>query len=167
MPLSTKAASPILLLAVALAGCAADERRLSVVAVEADGIDGPELQLRLSLPASLRQALERGVPLSFRLDVERDGASIRRWRELRYLPLSRQYQVREPASGYSRGYDSRAGALAALERWPLPGLVAGDRNRPVIVRVRLDNTRLPAPLVLPALFDRDWRLDSGRVRWPD
>lgn len=147
-----------LVLALLTAGCARAPG-LSVVAVDTRLLDAPELVLKVNLPARVRAGLERGVPLSFRLDVRQDNQHETRIRELRYLPLSQQYQLREAAIGYSRGYDSRAAALAALERWPLPHLVG---QGPLQVRVRLDHTRLPAPLVLPALFDRDWRLDSGR-----
>lgn len=143
-------------LLVALAGCQRSDDRLRLLAIEPDPKHAAELLLRIQLPHALADGLRSGVPLSWRLDLERDEGRQSHWRELRYLPLSRQYQVREPASGYSRSYPSQAAALAALERWPLPsgGVVRS-------VRVRLDTTRLPGPLVLPALFHHDWRLDSG------
>lgn len=149
----------VLLLA---SGCGEHPQPLRVLGLERGNAPVPELLLRIVLPEVVRAGLERGVPLSFRLDIDGpDGRQTLR-RNLRYLPLTRQYQVRGPADGYSRSYDSRAGALAALERWPVPaGLPTTGR-----LRLRLDHTRLPAPLVLPALFDRDWRLDSGSLPWP-
>lgn len=149
-----------------LAACnraGSNEDGIVITGVQTPPFESPELALRLTLPEALIDGLQRGVALSFRLDLDIDGAAQPpQWRELRYLPLTRQYQLSGPASGYSRGYGSRAAALAALERWPLPVSVAND----VVARVRLDSTRLPAPLVLPALFDGDWRLDSGTTRWP-
>ncbi len=82
-------------------------------------------------------------------------------RELRYSPLSGRYQIRVPAGSYSRSYDSRAAALSALERWPVTLSAGADRFQ---ARVRLETARLPAPLVLPAMFDSRWRLDSGTWR---
>lgn len=153
----------LLVVAACLTGCGGADDRLAIVGIEHLPFRAPELVMRIGLPRALRRGLQRGVALSFRLDLEQGGRTVTRWRELRYLPLSRQYQLREPAADYSRSYDSRASALAALERWPLHELGAlGD----VTARVRLDSTRLPAPLVLPAVFDRDWRLDSGTTRWP-
>ena len=149
------------LVAIFLIGCENDQR-LMIVGIDRHAFRAPELLMQLSLPQSLRRGLQRGVPLSFRLDLQQDGRTTVRWRELRYLPLSRQYQLREPAVNFSRSYDSRAAALAALERWALPMTAA---NGEITARVRLDSTRLPAPLVLPAVFDHDWRLDSGTTRW--
>lgn len=143
--------------AACLAGCAAGNERLQIQDVLPNAEQAQTLQLRIALPRRLREGLQRGVVLSWRLDLYRlGGGRESHWRELRYSPLSRQYQMHEPGSGYSRGYPSRAAALAALERWPLPPGSAVHS-----ARVRLDTTRLPAPLVLPALFDSDWRLDSG------
>lgn len=162
-PRPERAAALALLAGLALAGCGRGEpAAITVLALEGGAPDVPQLLLRISLPDAVRDGLERGVALSFRLDIEAAGGRHQAWRELRYLPLTRQYQVRGPTDGYRRGYDSRAGALAALERWPLPAGV----ESPTRLRLRLDTTRLPAPLVLPALFDPDWRLDSGATPWP-
>jgi hypothetical protein len=151
-------------LALVLAGCGAGEGTLAITGVRTPPFELPELDLQLDLPVAVRDGLERGVALSFRLDLQLgDARQPTQWRELRYLPLIRQYQLREPGSDYSRGYSSRAAALAALERWPLPAQAA---DSDLTARVRLDSTRLPAPLVLPAVFDSDWRLDSGTTRWP-
>lgn len=152
-----------LLAAVVLAACAAGERG----GIEQAGLqrsDGRvELVLAVRLAPALREGLERGVPLSFLIEVTAAGQRRQSHRELRYLPLTRQYRLREPGLDYSRSFASAAAALAALERWPLPGPA---QEGAVSIRVRLDRTRLPAPLVLPAVFDRRWRLDSGTRTWP-
>ncbi len=152
--------------ALGLAGCHGGDGdgRIAITGVQVPPFESPELVLQLTLPPALVDGLQSGVALSFRMDLDLGGdTQPTQWRELRYLSLTRQYQLRGPASGYSRGYGSRAAALAALERWPLPVAAAGSE---ITARVRLDTARLPAPLVLPALFDRDWQLDSGTTRWP-
>lgn len=157
---------------VLLAACSGDKRdgttaaasQLAITGLEQRGAGGHELVLAIRLGRPLRQALESGVPLTFRLDLDTAGGHHRQWRELRFAPLSRRYQIHDPATGYRRSYDSRAAALTALERWPLAadGDVGTGAATPLRARVRLDTARLPAPLVLPALFSRNWHLDSGR-----
>lgn len=152
-----------LVTAAVLSGCGAAGGALSLNEIEQRPFAAPELTLSISLPAEVREGLERGVALTFRLDLAHGGASKTFLRELRYLPLTRQYRLREPGTDYSRSYGTRAAALAALERWPLP---AGVSRNEVTARIRLDRTKLPAPLVLAAVFDADWRLDSGVKQWP-
>lgn len=155
----------LLLLVVLLLGACARSEAVHIAELRSTADGQLELDLRLDLPASVVRGLTRGVPLSFRCDIDAAGGgrSSHR-RELRFLPLSRQYQLREPASGYSRSYASRSAALAALERWPLPATASADTT--VQARVYLERGRLPSPLALSAVFDRDWHLDSGVVTWP-
>ena len=152
----------VLLLVLCLAGCAPSDGRLRLLGIERPLFESPELRLAVELPAGVREGLSRGVALVFRLELRHRGGRHVSARELRVQPLTRPYQVREAGSGDSRGDGTRAAALAALERWRLPVDIEGD----VTARVRLDRNRLPAPLVLAALFDPDWRLDSGTTAWP-
>lgn len=154
----------LLFAALALVACGGSASGVRIVDLYRTADGQLELSLRLDLPATMVQGLLRGVPLGFQCEMQADGRRSTQRRELRFLPLSRQYQLREPATGYSRSYDSRSAALAALERWPLP--LDGDHEGAVRVRVHLDRGRLPSPLALSAVFDRDWHLDSGVVTWP-
>jgi len=150
---------PCLLL---LAACGGQGGSVRIVDLRPGAEGGAGLGLRLELPAQVLRGLARGVPLGLRCELETVGGDrLSLYRELRFLPLSRQYQLREPASGYSRTYASRSAALAALEYWPLPQALAPRR-----LRVYLDRGRLPSPLALAAVFDRVWHLDSGEVTWP-
>lgn len=159
-----RACTLALLATLLLAACERHGAGVHIVDVYPSVDEHLEVSLRLDLPATVTQGLARGVPLNFRCEFQADGVRSTQRRELRYLPLSRQYQLREPASGYSRSYDSRSAALAALERWPLP-LDAGHDGA-LQLRVYLDRGRLPSPLALSAVFDFDWHLDSGVVTWP-
>lgn len=159
----------LVLTSLMLVACAGADPALRITDLRiAD--DRLEMSLRLDLPDEVVRGLARGVPLSFRCDLsDRSGQRSSHLRELRFLPLSRHYQLREPASGFSRSYASRAAALAALEFWPLPfASEDGDTDaaRSLRARVYLDRGRLPSPLALSAVFDRDWHLDSGVVAWP-
>lgn len=130
-------------------------------------------EFALSINATLEEALQRGIPLYFVLDVE----IVRpRWwwfdekalefavqHRVSWQPLTRQYRV---ASGLlSQSYDT----LAEVER--LIGRVnaravarASDLERgtryDAVVRLRLDVNQLPKPFQVNALASRDWQLAS-------
>ena len=140
-----------------LAGCAGDPDALRIERLESGGW----LRIGFNLSPYLSRSLEAGVPLTFRLDYRNGESAVTERRELRYSPLSGRYQIRVPAGSYNRSYDSRAAALSALERWPVTLSAGADQFQ---ARVRLETARLPSPLVLPAMFDSRWRLDSGTWR---
>jgi hypothetical protein len=133
----------------------------------------------LSLNSTLEEALQRGIPLYFLLEVE---IARPRWYwfdekvaqqstqyRVSYLPLTRQYRV---ASGLlSQTFDS----LAEVER--LIGRVnsrtiahSSDLEKgaryDVIVRLRLDANQLPKPFQVNALASREWQLASESRRIP-
>ena len=86
--------------------------------------------------------------------------------QLRYFPLSRQYQLRDLDLNQARSFSARALALAALEdvRLALPEWrVAGaERYR---LQIALDRDALPGALRLPALFLPAWRRCNGEYAW--
>lgn len=133
----------------------------------------------LSFNATLEEALQRGIPLYFLLEVDIvrprwywfDDKVAQHSTQYRvsYLPLTRQYRV---ASGLlSQTFDT----LAEVER--LIGRVssraigrASELERgvryDVVVRLRLDNNQLPKPFQVNALASRDWQLASDPRRIP-
>lgn len=127
--------------------------------------------------ARVLEALDNGIALQFDIGLEAQGraswtgrstlAAQTRHLQLRYFPLSRQYQLRDLDLNQARSYSSRALALAALEdlRLPLPDwkVAAAERYRLQIV---LDRDTLPGALRLPALLQPAWRLCKGEYAWP-
>lgn len=125
----------------------------------------PTLRLELGLELGPRAtlALEAGLVLGFQVDWElADGRALTQTLWLRYSPLLRRYAL---AIGErpSQQYSLRNSLLAAVENaqlsWPDQARcenACGGR-----ARVRLAVNSLPAPLRLPALVQREWRLDSG------
>jgi hypothetical protein len=168
--------------ALALAG--ADARADPLPLREADVRIEDDLVLlnadfELSLNSTLEEALQRGIPLYFLLEVE---IARPRWYwfdekvaqqstqyRVSYLPLTRQYRV---ASGLlSQTFDS----IAEVER--LIGRVnsrtiarASELEKgaryDVIVRLRLDANQLPKPFQVNALASREWQLASESRRIP-
>lgn len=161
------------------ASCRADE--IPVLRAEARVDDG-RLELatrfRLQLPATLQDAVQQGVPLTFRLEFELTrprlyslyynwfGSSASLSYKLSYYRLTNSYRV--SMGSLSNSYNSLNEALASV------GLISGWRVLDVSdwtrsdqeriggrVRLLLDTSELPRPFQLGALGSSDWSLSSG------
>lgn len=133
------------------------------------------LQQDLDLSREARKALQHGVTLTIRLDMEvrNDNNMIvvrrdtRRF-HIRYLPLSERYQLREGETEKLRVFTRLRHVLAVIDDLSVqlstgPLLPGGYELR---TRIRLDEGLLPAPMQLPALFSSQWRHDSEWSVWP-
>lgn len=184
-----KKSTSILCLCVFLLVSCALSQDAPVFAVRAAAIDHGALtaQLNWQPSAVLLDALDHGIALTFEITLRAEEsarfgwhstlARIRWHRELRYFPLTRQYQLGDPdlaptSSAETRSYAARASLIAAIAdlhldlppSWPhteLPGAVV-DRYS---LRIDLERDNLPGALRLPALIDADWRLSSGNYLW--
>lgn len=130
----------------------------------------------------LLDGLDHGVPLVFEITLVAQApgsfgwqASLasQRWRrELRYFPLTRQYQLRDPDrprdATQTRSYPVRAYLIAALSdlRLPLDAQMAAAAAQRYVLRIDLERDSLPGALRLPALIDADWNLSTGNYAWP-
>lgn len=161
-------------LCVALAACA---RAPGAFAVRSAALDGAVLTIRSDWrpDAQVLDALDRGIELPFVVTLralrpgmlgEETVATYRRHVQLRYFPLSRQYQVRDAEDAATRNYAARALALAAMEnlRLPLSGFDGAGATQ-FRVRITLDRDALPGALRLPAVLRSAWRMDSGDYAW--
>jgi hypothetical protein len=168
------------LLAFTLTACnqqpASHEFRLNKVSVTPiyQGISAAFDQ-KLQLSPDAQDALEHGVALTIRIDMElREGGSLvehaadsRRY-VIDYLPLSRRYQLSGPQDTEKQTFPRLRHVLHQLDNvnlvlatGPLP---AGTYE--LRVRVKMDHTRLPAPMRLPAWFSAQWQHDSEWSIWP-
>lgn len=131
--------------------------------------------VKLGSPA--RTALSNGVPLVVRIDTEvRDSRSLtllstqQNRMEIRYLPLSERYQLRDnledPETG--RTFPRLRHVIAELRRlklsMPTGPLAPGDYE--FRIRIRIDRSSLPMPIQLPSVLMREWRHDSNWSQWP-
>jgi len=133
------------------------------------------LQQELELSTQALEALEHGVTLTIRLEMELRsdsnmiaGSKDVRDFQLRYLPLSERYQLLEEDSGESRAFSRLRHLLAAMNDFsvqmatgPLP-----SGSYELRTRISLDERRLPTPMQLPAWFSSQWQHDSEWSVWP-
>lgn len=137
-------------------------------------------EFELALTPTLEEALKKGVPLYFLLEVELTRprwywldekvlATSTTWR-VSYAPLAQNYRVSSGAGLIAQ----TLGSLDEVER--LIGRVtsrpiarAADLQRGVrydaAVRLRLDVNQLPKPFQIDALASREWQLASDWYRF--
>ncbi len=130
---------------------------------------------QLELSQKAREALRNGVTLTFKLELELHSGKnliaikrVGRLFQLRYLPLSQRYQLVSGVPPTLKTYSRLRYAVAQLDtldvKFPSGPLPPGDYE--LRARIRLDQSRLPAPMQLPAWFSAQWRHDSGWSVWP-
>lgn len=162
----------MLLALAALAGCARDAARATIVAAAVAPGPAPVLvaDLRLAFSPAMLEALDRGIALRLELTLDGAGAGrsaqLRRGLRLRYLPLAQQYQLSDDA-GAERSFVRRSQLLAALDRVRLP--LSDEWAQPFeryALGLELDASALPGPLRLPALYEPEWRMSAAPFRWP-
>jgi hypothetical protein len=137
------------------------------------------VEFRLSTEA--RDALQAGVPLNIRLDVEvihnrrfwfnNTVAVLRQRFQLEYHALSERYIVMNVNSGQQESFGSLFGALNFLgrvDKLPLLDATLLEDSREYRFRMRafLDQEKFPGPLRLLAFWRRDWSLASDWYQWP-
>jgi len=132
------------------------------------------LQQNLQLSQQAREALDHGVTLTISLEMElrNDNNMIvvrrdARHFQLSYLPLSERYQLLKNP-GELQTFLRLRHLLATIDNFnvqlstgPLP-----PGNYELRTRIRLDESRLPAPMQLPAWFSSQWQHDSEWSVWP-
>lgn len=135
-------------------------------------------EFEFAINPTLEEALQKGVPLYFVLDLE---LSRPRWYWLdektlqysiqyrvAYNALTQQYRVSsgllgQPLSGLDevQRFLSRVTSRQVARRDQLVSGVQYD----AAVRLRLDGNQLPKPLQVSALTSREWTLQSDWHRW--
>lgn len=133
------------------------------------------IEQRIELGEAARDALRHSVPLTVTLELVLRGAQsrsrllrIRRHYEIRYLPLSQRWQLREGDDGPTRSFPRLRHVLADLGQVNLSfetGALPGGEYE-LLVRSYLDQERMPPPMRLPALFSARWDHASDWTAWP-
>lgn len=142
---------------------------------------------QFDLPASLEDALQKGVPLYFITEAEvtrerwyfydKRIAQSERYLRLAFLPLTQRWRLSlsgQPFSAagsgvsLSQNFDSYAEAMDAVRRvaqWPVVAVadVDPDGKHNLELRFRLDLTQLPRPLQIGIAGQSDWNLSWSRA----
>lgn len=132
-----------------------------------------DADIGLQLNTTMKQALSRGVPLYFSLDLEIEQP---RWwwlnktivdasleRRLSYNALTRSWRVSTGDLAITAAsYDEAMAWLTRIRDWPV---VMSDRFEPDRqylgqVRIRLDTDRLARPLQMDSINRNNWALSS-------
>jgi hypothetical protein len=136
------------------------------------------IEYRLSSEA--REALQSGVPLTIRIDVEvlnsrrlwfdAEEESLLQRYQLEYHALSERYIVHNLNIGDQASFSTLFSALnflGRIENLPLIDAALLDSGRDYVLRLRavLDTERFPGPLRLLAFWRRDWSIASDWYRW--
>ena len=146
-----------------------------------DGVYFLDALIDYTLSSEARDALQSGVPLTIRLEVEivhgrrfwfdNELASLQQRYQLEYHALSERYIVQSVNSGDQESFATLFAALnylGQIEHLPLidAALVENSRDYDVRLRAVLDVEQFPGPLRLLAFWRRDWSLASEWHRWP-
>ncbi len=129
----------------------------------------------VELTRSVEDALSRGVPLYFTLQVEIsrarwywfDEVAAKATRRIRlsYNVLTQQYRASIDGSLH-RNFNRLDDMLALLRRpgrWLVaePGSLARGANYTVALQLALDVSELPKPIQVSAMGSDEWRMSSG------
>ena len=164
---------------------------LPVSAAHADGIevrsaalvatdDGyyVEASFEVALTSALEDALNKGIPLHFLVELElirprwywlnEKVANLQQRYRLSYNALTRQYRV--GVGALYQNFPSLAEALEVLSRVRLrdiaePGALRKENTYTAALRMRLDTSQLPRPFQITAVGSRDWNIGSDWYRW--
>jgi hypothetical protein len=157
--------------------CAQTVARANIERIEPIVIAGQlsmDIDMSLQLNDSMRQALSRGVPLFFSIDLEIDQP---RWwwfnktivdtslvRRLSYNTLTRSWRVSTGNLSIPvTSYEDAVRQMTQVRDWPI---TLSDRFEPDVqyvgrVRMRLDSDQLARPLQLNPINRNDWSLSSA------
>ncbi len=155
---------------------------IAIINVDLHGADRNTLILkadfRVELPPPLIEALNRGVPLSFSLDLDVSeprwywfDRSVLRWhqeRRISYNPLTRTYRFY--IGGIYLTFTNLDEAITALETiHPLMIHLDSSLNQKTSYQAqlafKLDISQLPKPFQLDALYSSEWNLASPVRKW--
>jgi hypothetical protein len=132
------------------------------------------VEQKLILSQEAQDALRHGVPLDIQTRVAlrkkgsgRDVSSASRGFQIRYLPLSKHYQLTasRPHEVITRPRLRHILAKLSAIELTVPGGPWHD-SMDIRVRSELDSSHLPSPMRLPTLFSPQWKHDSGWQSWP-
>ena len=133
------------------------------------------IQQKIVFSTEAKKALNHGVPLFIRTELSlrsnpsgQEVSSASQEFEIRYLPLSKRYELLTEEPKSARSFPRLRHLLAEISVLNFKLAVAelpGDSIE-LSARTFLDRRNMPPPLRLPSRFSAQWRHDSGWKSWP-
>lgn len=175
--------APLLLLVLSLAAPLAQASDFAIRKVETrldQQVYVMDAQVDFDFSKRSLEALDSGVPLTLRMDIEVQRkrswlpdetiATLEQYYQLNYHALSHSYLVRNLNSGALYAYPTQEEAIASLGEmhdFPLldANLISPKERYEVEVRILLDIDSLPSPLKLIAYVTPAWHLSSDWSAW--
>ncbi len=171
-----------LFLSVSCATLAANDFEVKQIQTQIkDGRFSLDANVDLGLSATVLEALDNGVPLTFVFHTQVRRAKSWLWEDslldqqlhyaIRYKPLSGRYEVYRLPSTEGKEFVTRDAAIRALGEFNDIQLVTQSALEPdtgyeVQIKVFLDIEKLPLPLRPMAYLKPSWKLSSGWSKWP-
>lgn len=133
-----------------------------------------------NLPENALQAIEHNIPLSFYIEIElleeskilgikqnRVRNRVEFHNEVRSSGIHRLYFIYNSRNHKSQSFktlDEALKTLSTIKAFPIASLseLHPEQRYTLRMRIKLDYWKLPAPLLLEAIFTKKWLLDS---RW--
>lgn len=139
------------------------------------GVLNVTVDQKIILSPEARKALDHGVPLFIQTEFALREAGSRRDLELqakifeiRYLPLSKRYQLTTSQPLSKRTFPRLRHVLAEIQTvsfvLPTTGWSPGAFD--LCARSYLEKNHMPPPMRLPMWFSSNWQHDSGWRSWP-
>ena len=137
-----------------------------------------DAQFDIALTNTLEEALNKGIPLYFRLEFELTRprwyffndrvAYLQQEYRLSYNALTRQYRL--GVGNLHQNFGSVGEALEVMSRIRRrqdieAGALRKDTTYTAALRMRLDTSQLPKPFQLSAVTSREWNVGSEWYRW--
>lgn len=161
-----------------LAHAGSIEPRKGVLSTTEDGTTVLNAEFAIDLGPRLEEAVARGVPLYFTLELEitrprwwwsNENVTIRTLQyRLSYTALTRQYRL--TAGNLHRNFTTLDEALRVMSRFvdlyvADKGVFRAGEDYDVGMRFALDRNQLPKPLQVDAIANRDWQVETRVLRW--
>lgn len=169
----------LLSLSVGLLADGVEFRRIALTLSE-DGRILLDADIGYDLNATIAEALDNGVPLTFETHVQMRRVDAWIWESdvvehrlrtvLQYRPLSGLYELRNLRGDEHLSFATRDAAMGTLGRivgMPIIQRAKLDLDQEYLVKidVRLDVEALPLPMRPAAYLKSDWRLSSETWEW--
>jgi len=182
MSQSIKQFTLCILIALSLFSVAASAEGIKLKTADLERADNDWLlnaTFKIELTPGLEDALQKGVVLYFQTEFDltrsrwywfdEKTALAQRSTRLSYQPMTQQYRIASEGFAFSASTIFEAlQVVGSIGDWRVidAGQIDSSKSYTAALRMSLDLGKLPKPLQVNALNNRDWSISSDWVRFP-